>query len=85
MLVIILCYCVYKRRGGRDGVRQKAINSLRLEEATTSFQNQHVLGYVSMVFSDDREGEGDILQNLATGNEAEDGSPYLQRPRPHSN
>ena len=66
-------------------MRQKAINSPGLEEAETSFENQHVLGCVSMVFADSGEGEGYILENIATEVEAKDGSPDLHGARPHSN
>ena len=60
------------------------ISSPGLEEAETSLDNQHQLGYVSVAFTDDGKGESYILQNLATGNEEED-SPDLHGTRPHSN
>jgi len=85
VLVIILCCCVHKRQAWKGSVHQKEICSPGLEEAETSFENQQELGCVSMVFADNGEGEGYILQNVATEIEAQDSSPDLHGPRPHSN
>ena len=66
-------------------MHQKEISSPGLQEAETSLDNQHQLGYVSMAFTDGGEGEGYILQNLATGNEEKEDSPDLHGARPHNN
>ena len=66
-------------------MHQKEISSPGLEEAETSLDNQHQLGYVSMAFTDDGEGESYTLQNLATRNEEKEDSPDLHGARPHSN
>ena len=66
-------------------MRQEEISSPGLQEAETSLNNQHPLGYVSMAFTDGGEGEGYMLQNLATGNEEKEDSSDLHGPRPHSN
>ena len=85
VLVIILCYCIHKRQSGKGSVHQKEISSPGLQEAETSLDNQHQLGYVSMTFTDDGKGESYILQNLASGNEEKEDSPDLHGARPHSN